>query len=403
MMRSERPVKTDSTSSADVPDDGGTSTAPTAAVSGATQWLAPAKINLHLRVGPPGSDGFHPLLTWMCTVALFDTLDVRVPSQRQKEEAGSSAGDVGDRGIITMTCDDPRLPCDESNLVVRAGRLVAGAIAERRRPETGRRTPTREGGVSSAVAEATNAMTTAATGAAPGASAPQPRGLDAENARETLAPVAAAVVALEKRVPFGAGLGGGSSDAASAMLALNRLWRGGLDAAALAALGARVGSDVPFFFFGPSSVCTGRGEVVRPVAAPRVARWALLVLPEIAMPTPAVYRRFDEMKLGDAVDLRDEPDWAAWADLESNKLLPLLVNDLEGPSFALRPELGELRREIELRLGRPVRMSGSGSSLFTLFDHANEAEVAARQVGRQLGVRALAVEVAPALSDGARA
>jgi 4-diphosphocytidyl-2-C-methyl-D-erythritol kinase len=343
----------------------------------------------------------------MCTVALFDTLDVRPQAhpQQQQDEAGSSAGDVGDRGIVTMTCDDPRLPCDESNLVVKAGRLVAGAIAERRRPEqTGRHTPAREGGVSSAVAETSaNAMTTATTGAASGAVAPQPRGLDAEFAREMPALVAAAAVALTKRVPFGAGLGGGSSDAASAMLALNRLWRGGLDATALATLAARVGSDVPFFFYGPSAVCTGRGEVVRPIAAPRVARWALLVLPNIAMPTPAVYRRFDEMKLGDSVDLRDEPDWAAWADLESNKLLPLLVNDLEAPSFALRPELGELRREIEVRLGRPVRMSGSGSSLFTLFDQANEAEVAARQVGRQLGVRALAVELAPALNGGRRA
>ena len=343
--------------------DSGTSTA--------LSLRAPAKINLHLRVGPPGSDGFHPLVSWMCTVSLFDTLELRI----RRPLSGNERGSVGDHRLITMTCDDPRLPCDESNLVVKAGRLVAGAIAEKRR---GHRA-TREGVPSSTATGATTGATNPETGTALGES-------------EETAPVA---VVLGKNVPFGAGLGGGSSDGATAMLGLNRLWQGGLERDELARLSSQCGSDLPFFFYGPSSICTGRGEHVMPIAAPSVARWAVLILPDIAMPTPPVYRKFDELGLGKSFDLEKMPDWLEWSNYSSNKLLPLLVNDLESAAFALQPKLGELRNRVESRLGRPVRMSGSGSSLFTLFDERPEAEIAAKEVTTAFAVKAVAVEVSP--------
>jgi 4-diphosphocytidyl-2-C-methyl-D-erythritol kinase len=325
--------------------------------------LAPAKINLHLRVAPPGMDGFHPLLTWMCTVSLFDSLIISSFDDRQ----GSSP--------IDLSCDDTSLPCDQTNLVVRGAKLLADYL---------KAYSTREGGdapVGSPTARGTEG--TAATAAEPA--------------------LARYRAVLQKRIPTGAGLGGGSSDGARMMLALNRLWSANLPARQLAALSVACGSDLPFFFFGPSSVCRGRGEIVQPTSAPRRARWAVLVLPKMAMPTPAVYQKFDQMKLGDARTVEQSIDLSAWADLSALELLPRLVNDLEAPAFALRPDLGKLRHEIELRLHRPVRMSGSGSSLFSLFDEKSDAKCAAQDIDVDDGsAKALAVELAPAIDDDLR-
>jgi 4-diphosphocytidyl-2C-methyl-D-erythritol kinase len=301
--------------------------------------LAPAKINLHLRVGPPTSDGFHPLLSWMVTLGLFDTLTLA--------HANIAAG----KPVLELTCDDPSLPCDQSNLVVRAATALANAIQTK--------------SSAAAISE--------------------------------LAPVSAT---LQKCIPMGAGLGGGSSDGAAILRTLNRFWNAGCDAHALSTLAATLGSDLSFFFHGPSSICTGRGEIVRPIPVP-AARWAMLVLPAIHMPTPAVYKRFDLMHLGDPATLRDEPDWELWTHLPANDLLPLLVNDLESPAFAISPDLAALRQAIEQSLGRPVRMSGSGSSLFTLYDRHSDATAAADAVSRAFRQRAIAAELTPNDSDDA--
>ncbi|HEY8747474.1 MAG TPA: 4-(cytidine 5'-diphospho)-2-C-methyl-D-erythritol kinase, partial [Tepidisphaeraceae bacterium] len=205
-------------------------------------------------------------------------------------------------------------------------------------------------------------------------------------------------VFLEKKIPVGAGLGGGSSDAASALMALNRLWRTGGAANVLSAFAARIGSDLSFFFHGPSSVCRGRGEIVSPIARPSVA-WAVLVLPKLSMPTPAVYQRFDQMNLGRDEDVDREPNWDEWTKLSGEELLPRLVNDLEAPAFDIAPVLGELCAQIERLLDRPVRMSGSGSSLFTLFDLQSHAIAAVEKIARDLKERAVAVELSPVLRD----
>jgi 4-diphosphocytidyl-2C-methyl-D-erythritol kinase len=118
------------------------------------------------------------------------------------------------------------------------------------------------------------------------------------------------------------------------------------------------------------------------------------------MPTAAVYRRFDEMGLGFDADIANEPNWDEWSSLPAKDLLVRLVNDLEAPAFELRPDLAALRAEAESKLQRPVRMSGSGSSLFTLFDEdAHEAESAAAGISARLGVNAVAVEMTPAVPD----
>jgi 4-diphosphocytidyl-2-C-methyl-D-erythritol kinase len=177
------------------------------------------------------------------------------------------------------------------------------------------------------------------------------------------------------------------------LLALTRFWKLDLSAVALDELAARLGSDINFFLHGPSSICTSRGEIVKPIDSPAIAKWALLLLPNISMPTPAVYRKFDEMKLGSDID--HQPGWNQWAALPSQDLLPLLINDLEAPAFAINPDLGNLRRSMEGKIGRPVRMSGSGSSLFTLFDEQNEARDWAERFGDQKNVRVAAVELCP--------
>jgi 4-diphosphocytidyl-2-C-methyl-D-erythritol kinase len=280
---------------------------------------APAKINLHLRIGPLRADGFHPLLSWMTTIGLRDTITL-----------SSSPGSKE----IALTCSDPTLPCDDRNIVMKAAKLLRGQLNR------------------------------------------------------------SVAIHLEKQIPHGGGLGGGSSDAAHTLRALDHFWELRNSVKHLHELAGQLGSDVPFFLHGPSSVCKGRGELVKPIASPALARWVLLILPALSMPTPAVYRKFDQMKLGQMEDIEHEPAWNRLANLSSQDLLRELVNDLEAPAFAIEPTLGKLRADIEQTLGRIVRMSGSGSSLFTLFDTKEEAETAAARIGRD-GLRALAVEMTP--------
>lgn len=310
----------------------------------------PAKINLFLRIGTPRADGFHPLATWMCTIDLCDTLLVTA--------APAESGQVAAQSICTLSCDDPSLPTGQDNLVVRAAARLAEAV----------RTAGHEAG-------------------APGA----------------VFPVSAR---LEKKIPHGAGLGGGSSDAAGMLQALNLQWDLGWTRAQLEPIAASIGSDVPFFLHAPSAICCGRGEVIRPIRPPSAAGWAMLVLPRIRLSTASVYRRFDEMALGSthlsarpAVEVAEEAatEWSSRISLPSEALLPMLANDLEPAAFSLRPDLQSLREAVERTLdGRPVRMSGSGSALFTLYDELLPARAAAERVRRAHDVPALAVSLAPA-------
>jgi 4-diphosphocytidyl-2-C-methyl-D-erythritol kinase len=318
--------------------------------------LAPAKLNLHLRVSPIDQSGFHPLMSWMCTIALFDTLTI----------------EPADTTHVSLTCDDSSLPCDNTNLVVRAAHALAKAVEH---PHAG--------------AERTRA-------------APDSVLLDEEKIRGDASTLCPGVkVHLEKRIPTGGGLGGGSSDAARTLLALNRLWKLNWDTERLAPIAAQLGSDVPFFLYGSSSICTARGEVVRPITAPR-PRAALLILPDFPMATPAVYRKFDELRLGsrEAVDSPAPVD--GWTKLDARELLQELVNDLEAPAFEICPQLGQLRERFEDDLGRPVRMSGSGSTLFTLFDEMPEAELPAAHIGDRQRMKTAVVPIAPPIADDLR-
>lgn len=178
---------------------------------------------------------------------------------------------------------------------------------------------------------------------------------------------------LEKGIPAGAGLGGGSSDAAAVLTALNDWWRLGWPTDRLGEIGAEIGSDVPFFLDSGPAILRGRGELIERLAVEQAAGngyWLALVLPPIELSTAAVYRARQSADCA-----RPPADAEPWRD--AGKALALtkrLFNDLEPAAFRVAPALGDLHGLLNGMNDRRVRMTGSGSALFTLFDSQSEAE-----------------------------
>lgn len=182
-----------------------------------------------------------------------------------------------------------------------------------------------------------------------------------------------AAIRLVKRIPWAAGLAGGSSDAATTLAGLNRLWRLGLTRAALAALAAELGSDVPFFLSPPAAWCTGRGEIVSPLR-PGKRLHLVLVSPRTGLSTPEVFRGVavpDQPVSGDAIQ-------SAFAAGDAEAVGRLLFNRLQEPAERLSPEVAEWRRHLTALDPAGCLMSGSGSSLFALGrDRADAVRMAA--------------------------
>src|SRR5206468_9078668 len=186
------------------------------------QVLAPAKINLSLKILGRRSDAFHEIETVIAPISLYDEIKVEKRS--------------GNTGIV-FRCDVPSVPQGDDNLVVRAAKaFVAKAKID-----------------------------------------------------------AAISIELQKKIPHGAGLGGGSSDAASTLLALNELFETNLAREALAKMAEMVGSDVPFFIFQSAAVCKGRGEFVTPTRL-REQLAVLLLKPEFGVPTQWAYSRWRDSR-----------------------------------------------------------------------------------------------------------
>ncbi len=181
-------------------------------------------------------------------------------------------------------------------------------------------------------------------------------------------------VKVGKTIPAGAGLGGGSSDAAALLLSLDSLFATRLSLRDLAGLGARVGSDVPFFLYGGAAIVEGRGELIRPLAARR--DYALvLVFPGFPMGTAEAFRLLD----------RERPDDGGEADLPASVLesaYPLppgdwpFANSFEAPVAGIHPEIALWLERLRAAGALFARMSGSGSTLFGVFGGAAEAEQA---------------------------
>jgi 4-diphosphocytidyl-2-C-methyl-D-erythritol kinase len=222
---------------------------------------------------------------------------------------------AGDNGEIRLICDDPSLPAGDDNLVVRAAKLF------RQR------------------ANVTSGIT----------------------------------IALEKKIPHGAGLGGGSSDAASTLLGLNELFSAGLPQDELLKLAAQLGSDVPFFVVRSAAVCRGRGEIVSPTSLP--AKFHLLLLkPDFAVPTPWAYSRWKESRELPGVDYSPQ---------EFNGVQ--FVNDLERPVFEKFVLLAHLKTWLRKQPEVAVAlMSGSGSTVFAVMREGADGEALATRVHAEI-------------------
>ncbi|MDP1651915.1 MAG: 4-(cytidine 5'-diphospho)-2-C-methyl-D-erythritol kinase [Rhodocyclaceae bacterium] len=168
---------------------------------------------------------------------------------------------------------------------------------------------------------------------------------------------------LEKHIPMGGGLGGGSSDAATTLVALNQLWGCGLSSERLQAIGLTLGADVPIFIHGRNCFAEGVGEHFTDVVVPEA--WYLLTLPDVAVPTAEIFR---SPSLRRDTPAMNPADWRPGVG----------HNDLEPVACALYPEVA--RHLDRLRSCGDARMTGSGACCFVEFADAEAAEAARRQL-----------------------
>jgi len=264
------------------------------------QVIAPAKINLSLRVLGHRSDGFHEIETVIAPISLCDEIRIEQRSGKQK---------------IAFRCDDPSVPKGEDNIVVRAAEIFF-----------------KETKISSGVS-----------------------------------------IELKKKIPHGAGLGGGSSDAASTLLALNELFETSLPRERLAKMAEMIGSDVPFFIFQSAALCKGRGELVNPTRL-REQLPVLLLKPEFGVPTQWAYSHWQ--------DSREIPGVSYSAqDFDGQKF----VNDLERPVYEKFIFLAQIKSWL---LNQPevgaALMSGSGSTVFAVLRDASNADRLATRAKAEL-------------------
>lgn len=185
-------------------------------------------------------------------------------------------------------------------------------------------------------------------------------------------------IALTKKIPVAAGLGGGSSDAAATLKGLNELYRCGFSADELAEMGLQLGADVPFFLAGaPAALATGIGEILQPVE-PLQGQNILLVNPGFAVSTRWVYQNFALTEKGDSSILKNSQEVAALtlsgprcrqADME--RAVP--HNDLESVTIAKYPEIERIKTELVANGASVALMSGSGPTVFGLFGDPGKA------------------------------
>lgn len=270
--------------------------------AGWTQVWAPAKVNLYLRVVGKRVDGYHELATHMLPVPIYDTVLARPADQ------------------LSLQCDDPALPVDSGNLVLKAALML----------------------------------------------------------QERHAPGRGAQIELRKRIPHQAGMGGGSSDAAAALVCLNFMWKLGLGSDVLSSLALELGSDVPFFLGSGPAWCTGRGENLTPMA-PAFALHLVVVKPREGLSTREIFAQKGAKPISqepcDGLDGAKNTDMAFQQSLGASPqaLAGALRNDLETPSCQLLPALDHIRSEMLAAGALGVVMTGSGSAMVALAADAAKA------------------------------
>ena len=180
-------------------------------------------------------------------------------------------------------------------------------------------------------------------------------------------------IVLKKIIPHGAGLGGGSSDAAAVLLALNQLFATKLSRQKLAKLGSTIGSDVPFFIFESAAVCTGRGEIVTPRKLTEQLS-ILLVKPDFGVSTPWTYRRWQNSRELPGISYVQQ-------DFRGQKL----HNDLERPVFEKFVFLARIKMWLlQQKEVAAALMSGSGSTIFAVLRPNADVDLLAKRVRKEL-------------------
>ena len=193
---------------------------------------------------------------------------------------------------------------------------------------------------------------------------------------------------LEKRIPVGAGLGGGSSDAAATFKGLNMLWQTGRDDIELMDMAGEIGSDIPFFIKGNTAVCKGRGEVVTPVSINDEYVY-VIVYPNLKINTSSIYKN---LKLGLTKEMKDVNFFLN--QLNGNDLAVIgkaLFNRLGQTIYGLHPDLLKLKNILEGFNFCGVQVSGSGSALFGLCERRCDAEEIREELNKLGSVKVFVV------------
>jgi 4-diphosphocytidyl-2-C-methyl-D-erythritol kinase len=286
-----------------------------------------AKINWTLRVLGRRPDGYHEVVTLMQSVSLCDELTF----------------EVRDDNELSLTCNDPSIPVDVTNLVVRAARALSDQHG--------------------------------------------------------------ATIHLSKKIPAKGGLGGGSSNAAVTLLALNRLWRTGLSDKDLRQIGSSLGADVPFFFNGGTAVAHGIGTEIQEVSD-FAKQYLIIVTPNASVSTATAYASLNAPSLTtpNPVSILSssftEPfsgDSSQWP----------LHNDFEGVIFEIEPEIRRAKQALLDAGARAALLAGSGSSVFGVFSDEAARDQALKNVRCEAGWRVFAChtlsrsEYCQAISTGA--
>lgn len=185
-------------------------------------------------------------------------------------------------------------------------------------------------------------------------------------------------IQLTKRIPIGAGLGGGSADAAATLRGLNILWGLRLSDADLRQLAAQLGSDVPFFILGGTALGTGRGEILEPLEL-SIPYWIVVCIPQVHVSTAWAYSQVSPAR---------ERNITSVGTFRRDGIFDftMLQNDFEPVVFRAYPEIAALKEELLRRGAVCALMSGSGSSVFGLFSDEQQARRAERELSRSYTV-----------------
>ncbi len=262
--------------------------------------FSPAKVNLFLKVLRRRTDGFHQILSWMQAVNLRDEVEI------ERIEKG-----------IRISCDDPFIPADKTNLAYRASELFLRMTKIKR-------------GVR---------------------------------------------IKIMKRIPVAAGLGGGSSNAAATLLGLQKLFNVKFLPTQLYSLAKKLGSDVPFFLNSGSALATGKGDKLQKVRLP-LNYWLVLVNPGFEVSTKWAYSIIKSKPLRPKAFSR----WSRVTLNLMLKEIKVRGNDLQGVVCKRYPEVETIIRKLNQSGALYSAMTGSGPSVFGIFSDANKAKKVAKEL-----------------------